>query len=432
MRFIRIVPPGGPARTLALAQLTNSVGDGAYYVCSVLYFSRIVGLSPTRIGAALTLGWALGAVAGVPLGHLADRRGPRGIAILMSVATGLAVGSFLFVRSYPAFLVAVCAYTCCQCGLGAARQALLAGLVEPARRTETRAYLQSTVNAGLALGAALGGIALRLDTEASYLTALAADGASFLVAAAVLTRLRPPTGVPAAAAAGQDGPSLSVLRDRPYALVSLLNMIMLLYMPLLSVVLPLWIVERTEAPSWTVSALLVVNTVGVVLFQVRMAARVRDLPSASRAIRHAGVVLLAACACFALSATGTTAWTAGLVLLAAACVQVLGEMLLGSGSWEIGFALAPPDKQGQYQGFYGAGTAVARLIGPLLLTTLVLSGGTLGWLLLGALFLTAGLAMGPAVRWASGRGAGGVVAGVSAVSAVSETGSRRTEGDPAL
>ncbi|MYQ47572.1 MFS transporter [Streptomyces sp. SID4985] len=417
MGFIRIVPPGGPARTLALAQLTNSVGDGAYYVCSVLYFSRVVGLGPTHIGAALTLGWALGAVAGVPLGHLADRRGPRGIAILMSVATGLAVGSFLFVRSYPAFLVAVCAYTCCQCGLGAARQALLAGLVEPARRTETRAYLQSTVNAGLALGAALGGIALRLDTEGAYLTALAADGASFLVAALVLSRLRPPTGAAATAGQGgpgmgQGGPSLTVLRDRPYALVSLLNMIMLLYMPLLSVVLPLWIVERTEAPSWTVSALLVVNTVGVVLFQVRMAARVRDLPSASRALRHAGLVLLAACACFALSATGTTAWTAALLLLAAACVQVLGEMLLGSGSWEIGFALAPPDKQGQYQGFYGAGTAVARLIGPLLLTTLILSGGTLGWLLLGALFLTAGLAMGPAVRWASGRGAAGAAPGV--------------------
>ncbi|MFD8912297.1 MFS transporter [Streptomyces sp. NPDC059575] len=417
MGFIRIVPPGGPARTLALAQLTNSVGDGAYYVCSVLYFSRVVGLGPTHIGAALTLGWALGAVAGVPLGHLADRRGPRGIAILMSVATGLAVGSFLFVRSYPAFLAAVCAYTCCQCGLGAARQALLAGLVEPARRTETRAYLQSTVNAGLALGAALGGIALRLDTEGAYLTALAADGASFLVAALVLSRLRPPTGVAATAgqggpSVGQGGPSLTVLRDRPYALVSLLNMIMLLYMPLLSVVLPLWIVERTEAPSWTVSALLVVNTVGVVLFQVRMAARVRDLPSASRALRHAGLVLLAACACFALSATGTTAWTAALLLLAAACVQVLGEMLLGSGSWEIGFALAPPDKQGQYQGFYGAGTAVARLIGPLLLTTLILSGGTLGWLLLGALFLTAGLAMGPAVRWASGRGAAGAAPGV--------------------
>ncbi|MYV42985.1 MFS transporter, partial [Streptomyces sp. SID1328] len=50
-----------------------------------------------------------------------------------------------------------------------------------------------------------------------------------------------------------------------------------------------------------------------------------------------------------------------------------------------------------------AGTAVARLIGPLLLTTLILSWGTGGWLVVGALFLGAGLAMEPAVRWAEAR-----------------------------
>ncbi|MGW5044727.1 MFS transporter [Streptomyces griseoluteus] len=403
MRVSRIIPPPGPPRTLALAQLTNSVGDGAYYVCSVLYFSRVVGLSPTQIGAALTIGWALGAVVGVPLGHLADRRGPRGIAILMSLATGAAIGSLLLVRTYPAFLAAVCLYTCCQCGLAAARQALLAGLVEPARRTETRAYLQSTVNAGLALGAAFGGIALQLDTEASYLTALATDAVTFVLAAWVLGRLPAPAKQLPSAGGRPAGRALTVLRDRPYALVSLLNMVMLLYMPLLSVVLPLWIVQRTGAPGWTVSALLVLNTLSVVLFQVRMAARVTGLRSAARAVRQAGIVLLLACVCFAVSAAGTSAWLPVLVLLLAACVQVFGEMLLGSGSWEIGFALAPADKQGQYQGFYGAGTAVARLIGPLLLTTLILSWGTGGWLVVGALFLGAGLAMGPAVRWAEAR-----------------------------
>ncbi|MGW0859884.1 MFS transporter, partial [Streptomyces sp. NPDC002690] len=396
MPVSRIIPPGGAPRRLALAQLANSVGDGAYYVCSALYFNRVVGLSPTTIGAALTLGWALGAVAGVPLGHLADRRGPRGIAVLMSLVTGAAVASFLFVRSPPAFVVAVCVYACAQCGLAAARQALLAALVEPGRRTETRAHLQSTVNAGLALGAALGGVALQLDTEAAYLAALSVDALSFVVAAGVLYRLPAPKG--AAVSESPEGERrMAVLRDRPYAVVALLNTVMLLYMPLLSVALPLWIVRRTEAPGWTVSALLVVNTVSVVLFQVRIASRVTGLDSASRSVRHAGYVLLLACLVFACSSLGTSAWAAGVLLLAAAVIQVLGEMLLGSGSWEIGFALAPADKQGQYQGFYGAGTAVARLVGPLLLTTLILSWGFSGWLVLGGLFLAAGSAMGPAV-----------------------------------
>ena len=82
-------------------------------------------------------------------------------------------------------------------------------------------------------------------------------------------------------------------------------------------------------------------------------------------------------------------------------LQVVGEMMLGSGAWEISFGLAPPDKHGQYQGFFGTGVAVARMLGPLLLTALIITWGTPGWLVLGVLFAGAGFAIGPAVRWAS-------------------------------
>lgn len=391
------LPARGPARVLAVAQLANSLGDGAYLVCSALYFTRIVGLSATQIGLGLTLGWALGAVAGIPLGHLADRRGPRGTAVLLALATAVAVGSFLVVRTYVPFVLSVCLYASCQSGLSAARQALLAALVDKAKRTEVRAYLQSTVNAGLAIGAALGGLALQVDTREAYLAVFAFDAVGFLVAAVVLHGL--PSVPPAPVVAGE--PALAVLRDRPYALVALLNTVMLLYMPLLSLVAPLWIVQRTEAPRWTVAALLVLNTLGVVLFQVRVARRVDGLGAATRFVRHAGIAMLASCGVFALSAGGN-AWTAALVLLVAAGLQLVGEMMLASGAWEIGFDLAPADKQGQYQGFFGSSVPVARMVGPLLLTALVIGWGTAGWLVLGGLFLVAGLAMGPAVRWAAG------------------------------
>ncbi|MEU1024341.1 hypothetical protein ABZ366_20035, partial [Streptomyces sp. NPDC005904] len=55
---IRVLPPPGAPRALAAAQLSNSVGDGAYYVSSALYFTRVVGLSPTQIGLGLTVAWA--------------------------------------------------------------------------------------------------------------------------------------------------------------------------------------------------------------------------------------------------------------------------------------------------------------------------------------------------------------------------------------
>jgi hypothetical protein len=301
------------------------------------------------------------------------------------------------VRSFPLFLLVASLYACCQGGLTSARGALLAGLVDAGERTRVRAHLQSTLNAGLAIGAGLGGLALTFDTRGAYLAVFAMDAVSFLAAALVLRRL---PEVPPAPAAVDAGPRLAVLRDRPYAVITLLNAIMYLNMPLLSLGLPLWIVERTDAPKPMAAGLLIVNMLSVVLFQVRVAQRVNSLRAAARITGRAGWVLLAACGVYALSAGRIGALAAVAVLLTAAAVQVLGEMMQGAAAWELGFGLAPADKQGQYQGFFGMGPQIARMLGPVVMTTLLIGWGTPGWLVLGGLFLAAGLGMAPALRWA--------------------------------
>lgn len=397
MTHSRLLPPPGPARPLAAAQLTDSIGLGGYLVCSALYFTRIVELTPTQVGFGLTVGWAAGFLASVPLGHLADRRGPRGVAMLLALCTAAALVLFLFVRDFVPFVLVACLYSSALCGLNAARQALLAGLVAAGDRTRVRAVLASAINGGIAVGAGLGGLALQLDTEAGYLTVFALDAVSLVVSALVLLRL--PVVAPSAHG-GAGAPMLAVLRDRPYALVAALNMVLQLHIPLITLAIPLWIVERTNAPGWTVSLLLVLNTVSVVLFQVRVASRVTDLAQASRYLRFAGVTLLAACVVFAASGFGAPGWVAVAVLVVAAALQAAAEMMQASGAWEISFGLAPEGRHGQYQGFFGSGFTVARMLGPLLVTTVVLGWGTAGWLCLGALFVAAGVAMGPAVRWA--------------------------------
>ncbi|GAA1522509.1 MFS transporter [Kribbella lupini] len=386
------------SKRLAAAQLANSVGDGAFIVTSALFFTRVVGLSTAQVGVGLTIAWLVGFLTGVPLGHLADRYGPRAVAILLALTTSLSVGSFLVVRSFPLFVVAAIAYASSQTGLTAARQALLAGLVSPAERTRIRATLQATANGGLAVGATLGGVALKFDTTTAYLTVFAIDAVSFLVAAALIHRVPP---VAAVKVRVEGEPRLAVLRDRPYAVLALLNAVMLMFMPLLSLVAPLWIVERTNAPGWVVASLLVINTLGVTAFQVRIARSVTNLKTATRSVRIAGVAMLAACAVFALSAIGAPPAATAVVLAAAAALLTFGEMKLASGAWEISFGLAPADQQGQYQGFFGTGPAIARMLGPVLLTTLVLGWGPIGWIVVGALFLGTSCATGPAVRWAA-------------------------------
>jgi hypothetical protein len=152
----------------------------------------------------------------------------------------------------------------------------------------------------------------------------ALDAVSFVVSAPVLLRL-PAVPPQPRAAAGE--PALAVLRDRTYAVVAALNMVLQLHIPLITLGIPLWIVRRTHAPGWTVAMLLVLNTMSVVVFQVRVARRVRDLATAARQVRAAGVVLLVACVVFALSAAGSSAVLAVTILMLAAALQSLAEMM---------------------------------------------------------------------------------------------------------
>ncbi|MEW2300455.1 MFS transporter [Streptomyces sp. NPDC006655] len=391
-----LVPPPGPARTLALAQLISRTGDGAYYVTAALFFTQVVGLSAAQLGLGLTIAWTVALALSVPLGHVADRRGARGTAVFFFLCAAVAVGSYLVVRSFPLFLLSACLYAVGQRSGSAAQQALLAGVVPKENLTKVRALLQAGYNAGLSVGAALGGVVLLFDTRGAYLAAFALNAVAFAVAAAVLRRVPPVASAPAPA----DGErTKTVFRDRPYVAVSLLNLILVLHVPLIDVALPLWIVHHTEAPTWVLSVMFVLNTLAVVVLQVRVARGVTDLASGARYVVRGGLLLGAGCVVFAFSGSGGSAWSAVLLLIAAAGVQTVGEMLQTAGSWEIGFGLAPDGKHGQYQAFLGSGLTVAEIVGPLALTGLLVYWGAPGWILLGALFVAAGLAMVPVVRW---------------------------------
>ncbi|MFD9389291.1 MFS transporter [Streptomyces sp. NPDC060000] len=388
----RILPVPGPGRVLAVATLLMTMGQGAFMTCSALYFTTVAGLSVAQWGLGLTIAGAVGLFAGIPLGHLADRKGPRGTTAILVALNGAAAAGYLFVGTFAQFLLAASAFIVLERGSRAALQAAIAGTLSGTDLVATRAYLRSVTNVGLAVGAGLAGVALQVGSPAALRTVLVLDAAGFLLSGLVMTALPPIP--PSPKAAGE--PRLAVLRDRPFVLVTALSAVLALHAVLLELVIPLWIARHTDAPRWMVTVLFLLNTISVVTFQVRIAKGVPDLTHAVRAIGLAGFVLAAACLLFAASSTHTALLSAVFLVLAGG-VHAYGEMIFSAAAWTIGFGLAPAHRQGQYQGFFFTGYAVAMMIAPTFLTVVVIEGGALGWLVPAVLFVAAGLALRPVV-----------------------------------
>ncbi|MEU7710534.1 MFS transporter [Micromonospora chalcea] len=393
---MRLLPEPGPSRTLALSTLVNTVGRGTWLTASALFLTRSVGLSVAQVGVALTLTALVSLVASTPMGYLADRLGPRGLQMAALLASAGCTAALVAVRSFTGFLVVGVLMALADAGTRGARGALIAGAVPPDQRVRTRAYLRAVTNVGISVGTVLAGFALAADTRGAYVTLILLDAATYVLAAAVLLRLPPVPPVPAPA----HGPRLIALRDRPFLAFTVLDGLMSMHFSLINIALPLWIAGHTTAPTWLISVCLLVNTVVVILFQVRASRGTEDLTGAGRASRRAGVLLAVACALFAAGG-GVPVAVAVPLLLTGALVHVVGELWHAAAGWGISFGLAPAHAHGQYQGAYGMGMQLGSMVAPVVVTTLAIGWGVPGWLLLGGVFLLLGALVPPVVRWAA-------------------------------
>lgn len=388
-------PADGVLRVLSVATLVSTVGHGAFLTVSALYFTRVVGIRPAHLGLALSVGGLAGLLAAVPIGHLADRLGPREVLRVVLVVLAVLTAGYLLVGSTWQLVVAAALVAVADRGSNAIRSGLIATLSAAGDRVRMRAYLRAVTNVGLSLGALMGGVALVFDTRLAYSCVFVLNAVAYLVTAAVLGRL---PHVPPSPHRG-DGPRLAVLRDRPFVVVTALNAVFAMHFALVDLAVPLWLATRTTAPTWWVSVLLLLNTCAVVLFQVRLARGSDAVPDAARAYRRGGLFVGVSCAVFALAADQPVA-VAVVLLLAAASLHVVGEMVSSGGQWGVSMGLAPAQSQGQYQGFASTGFAASTMVAPAVLTLLCIEWGRPGWVLLGVLFVACSAAMPAAAGWA--------------------------------
>ncbi|MFD6889702.1 MFS transporter [Streptomyces sp. NPDC059957] len=400
---------------MLLAQLLDRTGTGVWGASSVLYFTFVMDLDAGRIGLLLGAA-AVAGIAGSPLaGHLAGRFPVRSLLIGCHLLRLGTLGALLVVTRFDVLLPLV-AVTYLGDRAAKALEMLFATRVAGERRGTYQALSRSTANAGYAVGAGIAAAGLAVGTPAAYQALILANALSFLAAAALVWRTREPraegrlaagtataagkgkgdvaTGdaaaegdAPGAAAPGAAAPRRtgvpSPWRDRGYLRFVLFDIPLNLDDSVLAVGLPLWLVAHTDAPHALVPAFLVINTVLVVVLQLRVSARFEEPRQAAAAVSVYGLTMLACCVLLALT-SGAGAVAATVALLTAAVLVTAAELLRSVSSWELAVSLAPEEARASYLGVAGMAQSVQKSVGPLLLTGVVMTAGPAGWLALGA------------------------------------------------
>ncbi|MCX5192496.1 MFS transporter [Streptomyces sp. NBC_00249] len=391
-----LLPDTGPQRVIAASNFVHTVGSGLYLTAGVLYFTQAVRLPAPQVGLGLGIAGLLSLAVGIAVGHLADRRGARGVYAATLAVQALATAGFLLADSFWPFVLVVCVATGAK-GAGLAARGPLIRHHGGARPQEFRAYLRAVTNIGISMGAVLAGWAVQVGSHSAYQLLVVGNAIAFAGSALIVFRLRPVAPGPAVG-----GPRWIALRDRPYLALTALDGIMAIQFKVLTVAVPLWLIGATAAPHWLISGTMLLNTVMVVTCQVRAGRRIATPAAGGFAYRRSGFAFLLACVLISLAA-GLPGWAAATVLLAGVAVHTIGELWHSAAGFEISFALAPERATGQYLGVFGLGAGLAEAAGPALLIALCITWGRPGWYVVGALFALTGLAAPLAVRRAQRR-----------------------------
>lgn len=398
-------PPTPLAGRLSVQSVLYAVGDGTFLTASAVFFTAVVGLSAAQVGLGITLAGVASFVVAVPAGKLADRIGPQTTWCLGAVGTASMYLVWPFVDGFVGFVLTSILLEVFNSGGNAGRGAYVLDLLPRAERVRSQAYMYSALNLGFTLGAALGGIALAFDDDSviaalPWLTALLVGLNAVGIARLPRTRSRehaPPLEETLGGAQPAGAPVPGALRNRGFLATSFFTGVLETNQVLLQIVIPLWVIQETDAPRVLLALLFGTNTVMCVFLPMLASRGVRDVASALRAARVSSVFFVLCCIVTLLTHQ-TVGWVT-IALIWLGHITVTGaELYLSAARWAFDSELSDPDRRGEYQGAGHLGGTLGYVWAPALYTYLTLGWGSGGWLVIAAIVLVATFALHPSTR----------------------------------
>jgi MFS family permease len=362
------------------ATLVNRMGSMAIPFL-VLYLTKDVGFTAERAGLMLSVYGAGSLVVSPFLGRLADRVGHVRMMKASLLSSGLVMMAYPLARTMGQVIAVTVALAVTAEAFRPSSMSVLTDLAPPEQRKAAFAVNRLAINLGMSVGPAVGGYL----AEISFPAIFRVDGSTSLLAFGVLVM----TGFRVAEhalSAGRDGATAP--RSRPaYKDLQLLGFLAA-SVPLAAVffqhegALPLDVVRDLGIPASFFGWMFTINTILIVLFEVRLNFATSHWPH--RRSLFLGALFIAA-GFGAMAFCRTWYAIAGTVV-----VWTIGEMILLPSMSNFVAELAPADRRGEYMGLYSMSWGLAFAIGPWL-GTLVLEryGRVTLW---GGAFVVAALA----------------------------------------
>ncbi|MFE7617930.1 MFS transporter [Streptomyces sp. NPDC057496] len=369
------------------ATLIEWTGTGLFLAVSTIYFVKVAHLSTSAVGTGLTIGGAVAVATAVPVARLAGRFGPKPVLIGVMLLRALATVGYLWVDGWWSFLLVVAVVAVTEQSSPPLVQAYVGARTPQSLRAKVMAVQRTVVNLGISLGGLIAGVALGSGAPGAFRPLLIGGALAYVLVAAVYATARREEVPEVTRGTGV----VALLKDRRLLGFTAYNALVSLWMPVLNVAFPLWLVTETDVPERYVGILYAVNTVLCIALQYPLN-RCYGTPRRAWFSYAAAALLLCGGALAFAAAPGLATREALLVLAAAVVLLTFAELLQVGASWTLSFDLAPEEARSAYLVLFNTSRTVAnRVAGPVLMTGVVLALGTAGWIALALVLLLGAL-----------------------------------------
>ena len=394
----RILPPTRLERDLALQCVLSAFATGSFLTGTAVFFTQVVGLSGAQVGLGMSISGVVTLLLSLPLGRLSDHVGAKPLWAASALVEALLYFAWPTVGGMLTFVVLLSLLAAISTAGNTGRNVYRIAVFPREVRVRALAYMRSARNVGYTLGALAGGIALAIGTRTAITAVPILTGCLLVLNAVMVSRLpRIDRPAPAAHDDSQTAPAPPAWRNPGFVALSICNGVLSSHQVLLNVVVPLWLVERTDAPHTLLAGLFGTNTVMAVLLQVRASRGSETVNGALRAVRLSGWAFILSC--LVIGVTHETVGWISIVLIWLGHVTITGaELWQSAADWGFQSELSDHRRLGDYQGVWGLGYQAEPIIFPGLFTFLALRWGEPGWVVIALIAVVAAVAAHPAAR----------------------------------